>query len=120
MEIIRIPKVSLVDGTGKKIGVYEDNPDWWQRLKQIKNEEDLKKNSQHMLVENESIRQLYSSNNNEINSFTGTGGSKVLLIDEANSHNSSVELKTSTDKESEIRPIIKQPESGKNILLVQK
>jgi hypothetical protein len=33
MEIIRIPQVSLVDGTGRKIGVYDDDPDWWQQLK---------------------------------------------------------------------------------------
>jgi hypothetical protein len=33
MEIIRIPQVSLVDATGKRIGVYTDDPDWWQQLK---------------------------------------------------------------------------------------
>ena len=33
MEVIRIPQVSLVDASGKNIGVYTDNPDWWQRLK---------------------------------------------------------------------------------------
>ena len=34
MEVIRIPQVSLVDAAGKQIGVYSDDPDWWQRLKQ--------------------------------------------------------------------------------------
>lgn len=33
MEVIRIPEVSLVDATGRRIGVYNDNPDWWQKLK---------------------------------------------------------------------------------------
>lgn len=33
MEIIRIPQVSLVDATGRRIGVYTDDPDWWQQLK---------------------------------------------------------------------------------------
>jgi hypothetical protein len=33
MEVIRIPQVSLVDATGRKIGVYSDDPDWWQQLK---------------------------------------------------------------------------------------
>lgn len=33
MEVIRIPQVSLVDATGRRIGVYTDDPDWWQQLK---------------------------------------------------------------------------------------
>lgn len=33
MEVIRIPQVSLVDATGKRIGVFNDDPDWWQQLK---------------------------------------------------------------------------------------
>ena len=33
MEVIRIPQVSLVDATGRRIGVYSDDPDWWQQLK---------------------------------------------------------------------------------------
>lgn len=33
MEVIRIPQVSLVDSTGRRIGVYTDDPDWWQQLK---------------------------------------------------------------------------------------
>jgi ankyrin repeat protein len=33
MEFIRIPQVSLVDASGKRIGVYTDDPDWWQQLK---------------------------------------------------------------------------------------
>ena len=33
MEMIRIPHVSLVDATGRRIGVYSDDPDWWQQLK---------------------------------------------------------------------------------------
>jgi hypothetical protein len=37
MELIRIPQVSLVDATGRNIGVYTEDPDWWQQLKQ-KNE----------------------------------------------------------------------------------
>jgi hypothetical protein len=32
MEVIRIPQVSLVDSAGKSIGVYTDDPDWWQKL----------------------------------------------------------------------------------------
>ena len=35
MEVIRIPQVSLVDAAGIQIGIYSDDPDWWQRLKQI-------------------------------------------------------------------------------------
>ena len=44
MEVIRIPQVNLVDAHGKDIGVYTDDPDWWQKLidkklkKMIKND----------------------------------------------------------------------------------
>ena len=34
MEVIRIPQVGLIDATGRNIGIYSDNPDWWQKLKQ--------------------------------------------------------------------------------------
>jgi ankyrin repeat protein len=37
MEVIRIPQVSLVDASGRRIGVYTDDPDWWQQLK-LKNQ----------------------------------------------------------------------------------
>ncbi|CAF0893285.1 unnamed protein product [Brachionus calyciflorus] len=37
MEVIRIPQVSLVDGTGRRIGVYSEDPDWWQQLKAKQN-----------------------------------------------------------------------------------
>jgi hypothetical protein len=33
MEFIKIPRVCLVDASGKSIGVYTDDPDWWQQLK---------------------------------------------------------------------------------------
>jgi ankyrin repeat protein len=36
MEVIRLPEVSLVDATGKRIGVYTHNPDWWHQLHQKK------------------------------------------------------------------------------------
>lgn len=45
MEIIRIPKVSLVDGTGQSIGVYADDPDWWQNLKLKNKNKNLSKRS---------------------------------------------------------------------------
>ncbi|RMZ97637.1 Transient receptor potential cation channel subfamily V member 6, partial [Brachionus plicatilis] len=38
MEVIRIPQVSLVDATGRRIGVYSEDPDWWQTLKAKQNE----------------------------------------------------------------------------------
>ena len=33
MEVIRIPNVGLIDATGRNIGVYSDDPSWWQKLK---------------------------------------------------------------------------------------
>ena len=36
MEVIRLPEVSLVDATGRRIGVYTHNPDWWHQLHQKK------------------------------------------------------------------------------------
>jgi ankyrin repeat protein len=33
MELIKIPRVCLVDASGKSIGVYTADPDWWQQLK---------------------------------------------------------------------------------------
>lgn len=38
MEVIRIPQVSLVDATGRRIGVYSEDPDWWQTLKSKQND----------------------------------------------------------------------------------
>lgn len=38
MEVIRIPEVSLVDATGRRIGIYSEDPDWWQTLKAKQNE----------------------------------------------------------------------------------
>ena len=34
MEVILIPKVGLSDANGRDIGIYSDNPSWWQKLKQ--------------------------------------------------------------------------------------
>lgn len=117
MEIIRIPKVSLVDGTGKKIGVYADDPDWWQRLKQKKNKKNLSKNHQHMIIENESTRQFSSPKSIETNSSIGTGGSKVLLIDEESSHNEIAELKTTiTIEESDTNQSLNPMDSGNDFI----
>lgn len=45
MDVVRIPQVSLVDSSGRSIGVYSDASDWWQQLKrgeqlEIENGED--------------------------------------------------------------------------------
>lgn len=32
METIRVPQVALVDSSGQSIGVYDDDPGWWQQL----------------------------------------------------------------------------------------
>lgn len=32
MEVIRIPEVSLVDISGKNLGLYKDKHDWWPRV----------------------------------------------------------------------------------------
>ena len=34
METISVPQVTLVDSSGKSVGVYNDDPGWWQVLKQ--------------------------------------------------------------------------------------
>ena len=59
MEVIRIPQVNLVDAHGKDIGVYTDDPDWWQKLRDRK----LKKNDQERLEENSSPTDLGSNVN---------------------------------------------------------
>ena len=33
METISVPQVTLVDSSGKSVGVYNDDPGWWQQLK---------------------------------------------------------------------------------------
>jgi len=63
MEVIRIPQVSLVDTFGRDIGVYTEDPDWWQRLK----DNNFKKIDQEMLDEASSPTDL-GSNAHLINS----------------------------------------------------
>ena len=49
MEFIRIPQVSLVDASGKRIGVYTDDPDWWQQLKLKQHQHTQNQNQQEIL-----------------------------------------------------------------------
>jgi ankyrin repeat protein len=39
MELISIPNVSLVDASGRSIGVYTDDPNWWQQLERQQKEQ---------------------------------------------------------------------------------
>ena len=71
MEVIRIPQVSLVDATGRRIGVYTDDPDWWQQLK-------LK----HKNVQLRQIKEKEMDAISEAGSETQMG-SKVKLVKEA-------------------------------------
>ena len=64
MEVIRIPQVSLVDSTGRRIGVYTDDPDWWQQLK-------LKHHKQNALTNNASS-QLAIQNSSNLNQIGTT------------------------------------------------
>ena len=32
MEAIRVPQVSLVDCSGKRIGIYSNDAGWWQQI----------------------------------------------------------------------------------------
>lgn len=56
MEFIRIPQVSLVDASGKRIGVYTDDPDWWQQLKLKQHQHAQNKNEQEVInLKNENL-----------------------------------------------------------------
>ena len=75
MEVIRIPQVRLVDAFGKDIGVYTDDPDWWQRLK------------------NKSFNEIEQEKSNET-SHTDLGSNVQLIKNEKKSKRTSRELKT--------------------------
>jgi len=74
MEVIRIPQVRLVDAFGKDIGVYTDDPDWWQRLK------------------NKSFNEIEQEKSNET-SHTDLGSNVQLIKNEKKSKRASGELK---------------------------
>ena len=66
MDIITIPKVGLVDATTRSIGVYSEDPSWWQQLKKGHdgNEEEKKSDdlisetgSQALLIKNKDQQQ---------------------------------------------------------------
>ncbi len=82
MEIIRIPQVSLVDGTGRKIGVYDDDPDWWQQLKLKQRNKNLMKivSYESLKTDDETERKHNISENIEMCS------SSVKLIDNDNEY----------------------------------
>ncbi len=85
MEVIRIPQVSLVDSTGRRIGVYTDDPDWWQQLK-------LKHHNQNALMHAPPPLAIQNSSSlNQIGTTRPTSnlGSRTKLIksdDDLNSH----------------------------------
>ena len=93
MEIIRIPQVSLVDGTGRKIGVYSEDPDWWQQLKLKQRNKNLLQiaSHQHLKIENE--RKQSPVESIEMNCSTGTGNSKVRLIEEEDNNKQKKNIK---------------------------
>lgn len=61
MEVIRIPEVSLVDATGRRIGVYTDDPDWWQQLKQKQNQNMITENGELALSKQKSLLKITNS-----------------------------------------------------------
>ena len=101
MEIIRIPQVSLVDLTGRKIGVYSEDPDWWQQLKiKQRNKTHLAINSSQHL-ESEHDRRTSPEG---IEMRNQSAGSQVRLIeDDSNSKlaKTSVFDDSSLDKEND-------------------
>jgi ankyrin repeat protein len=61
MEVIRIPEVSLVDATGRQIGVYTDDPDWWQQLKQKQNQKMITENGEQALSKQKTLLKINNS-----------------------------------------------------------
>lgn len=82
MEVIRIPQVGLVDATGRRIGVYRDDPDWWQQL-QLKHQSH---NKDQLAIKNkvttENARQLTPVTFGENGS---TQNMRARLINDTNS-----------------------------------
>jgi ankyrin repeat protein len=70
MEVIRIPEVSLVDATGRRIGVYTDDPDWWQQLKQ--------KQNQNMITENGEAAMQKQKTNLKIDNSSSSMREKLI------------------------------------------
>lgn len=84
MEIIRIPQVSLVDRTGRKIGVYSEDPDWWQQLKLKQRNKNLLAISPPSQVHFENERKMSPVESIEMSSSAGSqsAGSQVRLIED--------------------------------------
>ena len=98
MEVIRIPQVSLVDATGRRIGVYTDDPDWWQQLK-------LKHQNNQLAITNGPDSN--NTNNNDLNKDTTRtvnerAGSANSLNKDAGPFGSTTKL-IKDDKNSEIK-----------------
>lgn len=72
MEVIRIPEVSLVDATGRRIGVYTDDPDWWQQLKQ--------KDQSNMITQNDEPSQTLIRQKTRDHFASSTTSMKAKLI----------------------------------------
>ena len=77
MDIIRIPKISLVDATTRSIGFYSDDPGWWQQLKKKQISQDVFKitednsmsenNSRSLIIKNEENKAIGNAKSLKIN-----------------------------------------------------
>ena len=78
METIRIPHVSLVDATGRRIGVYTDDPDWWQQLK-LKHQNNNRANAQ-ILDDLDAQPPRHSTPITLVENDSNNNGSRIKLI----------------------------------------
>jgi ankyrin repeat protein len=107
MEFIRIPQVSLVDASGKRIGVYTDDPDWWQQLKLKQNQHAQNQNQQEIinmksetLLENKELKK--KTNMDFLKDYTVKKANAKILTEDLDSL---VQLKTAETSEKELAVI---------------
>ena len=67
MEIIQIPQVSLVDGSTQSIGVYSDDPKWWQNIQNEQIKKSLLKEAKIKNVKNQNTSKDESSETGSTN-----------------------------------------------------
>ena len=89
MEVILVPNVSLVDATGKRIGIYNDEPGWWQQTQNKFNNNIIVTASHTELHSNKN--KFHSGKVSPIDSHEPSTSSKAMLVDNVGESNTDIQ-----------------------------
>lgn len=99
---MEIPRVSLVDGSGRRVGMYSNETEWWQSVKKKQRmasgiNDEIASHHQ-LMIENESARGKSTTPSPPNNFENDLTGSKVKLIESELKTNQKKDIKMSVNK----------------------